>query len=71
MARFIENRSTTISKAPGTLTFIGSKKMEHIRLRLISYDENSFFEGEYQTFDELLKNLGNYFYFDRLKKKQF
>jgi magnesium transporter len=57
MARFIKNRLNTIGKAPGTLTFIGRKKMDHPRFRLISYNENSFFESEFPTFDELFKKL--------------
>jgi magnesium transporter len=57
MARFIKNRSNTIGKAPGTLTFIGHRKMEKPRFRLISYNENSFNEDEFPTFEELVKNL--------------
>jgi len=57
MARFIKNRSNTIGKAPGTLTFIGRKKMDRPRLRLISYNESSLFEGEYPTVEELFKKL--------------
>lgn len=59
MARFIKNRSTTIGKAPGTLTFIGHKKMEQPRFRLISFNENSFAEVEFPTFDELFKSMDN------------
>ncbi|HNW49765.1 MAG TPA: magnesium/cobalt transporter CorA [Prolixibacteraceae bacterium] len=57
MARFIKNRSKTVGKAPGTLTFIGHKKMDRPRLRLISYDEETFFEGEFPTFQELFHHL--------------
>jgi magnesium transporter len=57
MARFIKNRSNTIGKAPGTLTFIGHKKMDKPRFSLISYNQESFFEGEFQTFNELLKKM--------------
>jgi magnesium transporter len=57
MARFIKNRLNTIGKAPGTLTFIGRKKMDHSLFRLISYNEKIFTEGEYASFDELIKNL--------------
>jgi magnesium transporter len=59
MARFIKNRKNTIGKAPGTLTFIGHKKMDHPRFRLISYNEKSFFEEEFTNFSGLFKKLDN------------
>lgn len=59
MARFIKNRSNTIGKAPGTLTFIGHKKMEHPRFRLISYNETRYTEEEFPSFNELSKKLDN------------
>jgi magnesium transporter len=59
MARFIKNRLNTIGKAPGTLTFIGHKKMDHPRFRLISYNEKSFLEEEFTNLSELFKKLDN------------
>lgn len=41
MARFLKNRSNLIGKAPGTVVFIGKKKMEQARFRLIQYNKQS------------------------------
>lgn len=57
MARFLKNRKNTIGKAPGTLTFIGRRKMEKTRFRLISYNSETLSEKEYKTLDELLSQV--------------
>jgi magnesium transporter len=68
MARFLKNRTDTIGKAPGTLTFIGQRKMEKTIFRLISYSPDQFNEYECSTLDELLhridKNLINWINID-------
>lgn len=46
MARFFKSREKLVGKAPGTLTFIGRKKMEKPRFRLMCYNELSFSEYE-------------------------
>ena len=57
MARFLKNRSKKIGKAPGTLTFIGRKKMDYPRFRLISYNETNYKELDFKTPQELIKSI--------------
>jgi len=57
MARFLKNRTNTIGKAPGTLTFIGRRKMDNPRFRLISYNSEVFIEKEFSAFDPLLNEI--------------
>jgi magnesium transporter len=57
MARFLKNRTNKIGKAPGTLTFIGRKKMEKPRFRMISYSPEIFREDEFSSLDELLVQI--------------
>lgn len=57
MARFIKNRSKTIGKSPGTLTFIGRKKMDQLRFRMISYNDSFYEEFEFKDCREFLKPL--------------
>lgn len=63
MARFIKNQSKKIGKSPGTLTFIGRKKMEQPRFRVISYNQDFYNDKEYKECEEFLKPLNsNYKY---------
>lgn len=57
MARFLKSRAKLIGQSPGTLTFIGRKKMDQPRLRLIIYNNNNFEEHENEQLDELLTHL--------------
>lgn len=57
MARFLKSREKLVGQAPGTLTFIGRKKMEKTRLRLICYNNNEVIEEEATDIDALLKQL--------------
>ncbi|MBN2805272.1 MAG: magnesium/cobalt transporter CorA [Prolixibacteraceae bacterium] len=57
MARFLKNRAKLIGQSPGSLTFIGSKKMEQPRLRLISYNKTNLEEHESTELQELLLKM--------------
>lgn len=57
MARFFKSREKIIGQAPGTLTFIGHKKMEKPRFRLMSYNEEEIIEDEQTDVKKLLGNL--------------
>jgi magnesium transporter len=46
MARFLKNREANKGLAPGSLVFIGNKKLENIRVRLIDFDKDSLNEQE-------------------------
>jgi magnesium transporter len=59
MARFLKNRSKLIGKAPGTIVFIGNKKMEHVRFRLIQYNETSFDEYESESLEEIFAKIND------------
>ncbi len=46
MARFFKKRSENKGLAPGSLVFIGTQKVEEIRIRLIDYDNTNILEDE-------------------------
>lgn len=46
MARFLKKREQSKGLAPGSLVFIGNKKTENIRIRVIDYDQGKLDEGE-------------------------
>jgi len=46
MARFFKKRDENKGLAPGSLVFIGNKKMEHIRIRVIDYDKSKLNETQ-------------------------
>ena len=52
MARFIKDRSNASGKAPGSLIFIGRKKMEKPVIRLMDYDSKHLEEKELQNIEE-------------------
>lgn len=52
MARFRWVRAMRPGAAPGTLEFVGRKKLEKIRLRLIDYDEKEINEREMSNISE-------------------
>ncbi len=59
MPRFFKNRSSTKGLAPGSLIFIGNKKMEKSQITLIDYDEKNLSEKNVTNLDDLrhLKEL--------------
>ena len=52
MARFFKKREAAKGQSPGALIFIGNKKVENIRLRVIDYDQAQLKEDE-------LKNIAD------------
>ncbi len=52
MARFFKKRDESRGLAPGSLVFIGSKKMENIRVRVIDYDKTHLAENELREIKE-------------------
>jgi len=54
MARFLKSRAKLVGQAPGTLTFIGRKKMEQPLLRLMCYNKTNFVEHESDSVKEIL-----------------
>ena len=53
MARFILNRLKTKGQAPGSLIFLGDRKMEKPVIQLTEYDEENLSEKELQSIDEV------------------
>jgi len=60
MARFFKKREAAKGQSPGALIFIGNKKVENIRLRVIDYDQAQLKEDE-------LKNIANWAEFKQKK----
>ena len=52
MARFFKKREEIKGLSPGSLVFIGNKKVENIRLRVIDYDESKLKEDELKNIAE-------------------
>jgi magnesium transporter len=46
MARFLKKREKNKGLAPGSLVFIGNRKVENISIRLIDYDKTNIIEDE-------------------------
>jgi magnesium transporter len=59
MARFLKSREKIVGQAPGTMTFIGRKKMEKTRFRIMSYDENDYSEHETENITDLFSHFRN------------
>lgn len=52
MARFLQKRNKTKGLVPGTPVFIGKKKVEAVRIRIMDYDKSKLLEDE-------LKNIAD------------
>lgn len=57
MARFLKNRKVLVDKSPGSLTFIGRKKMEATRFRMTVYDDSHLAEYEEADLMKLLAHV--------------
>jgi magnesium transporter len=57
MARFIKNRKALVDKGPGNVTFIGNKKMDKPRFRLISYNQSEVLEYEAENVKGLTSKM--------------
>ena len=44
MARFLKKRDNTKGLVPGSAIFIGNKKVDEIRIRIIDYDKSKLHE---------------------------
>lgn len=52
MARFFKKREEIKGMSPGSLIFIGNKKVDNIRMRVIDYDGTQLKEGELKNIAE-------------------
>ena len=52
MSLFLKRSSRKAGLPPGTVVFVGEKKVEEIRITLIDYDENQFAEREIKNIEE-------------------
>ena len=52
MARFFKKREQIKGLSPGSLVFIGNKKVENVRIRVIDYDGTQLKEGELKEIAE-------------------
>jgi magnesium transporter len=59
MGRFRSQQSLTKGKAPGTLVFVGEKKVENISVDVLSYAENEFNEQQFNSIESLQEIIKN------------
>jgi magnesium transporter len=52
MSLFLKKSSKKAGQAPGTVVFVGEKKVEEIRITLIDYDENRYDEREIKSIED-------------------
>ncbi len=52
MARFFKEREENRGLAPGSLVFIGDKKVDNTRIRLIDYDQDALREEDLQSIEQ-------------------
>jgi magnesium transporter len=57
MARFLKSRLKAKGAAPGSLIFMGKKKMDTPYIRLIQFDSNKLVEKEYLKIDEVFVDI--------------
>jgi len=54
MMRLTKKRSEKAGLPPGTLVYVGERKSEKVRIRVLDYDEAQFEEKEAKTIEECL-----------------
>ena len=59
MARFLKNRLQSKGQAPGSLIFMGNRKMENTDIKIIQFDADSNEEKELVSIEECKKCKGN------------
>lgn len=59
MARFLKSRKESHGKIPGSLIFIGNKKMENSEVQFIVYNKDSFEEKQIDDLNELPETVPN------------
>ena len=52
MARFLRKRNNTKGLVPGSPIFIGNKKVDDIRIRIIDYDKSKLQEDELRNISD-------------------
>ncbi len=57
MARFIKNRNSSHGASPGSLIFIGNKKMDKSEIHLIVYNKETLVEKQIEDLNEIPENL--------------
>lgn len=57
MARFLKSRKKSQGTSPGSLIFIGSKKMEKSEISYILYDSNSLTEKKVESLEEIPESI--------------
>lgn len=57
MARFIKSRKISHGTTPGSLIFIGNRKMEKSEIHLMSYSKNALEEKKLESLDEIPENV--------------
>lgn len=57
MARFFKNREANKGLAPGSLVFIGNKKVENTRIRLFDFDNTNLKEQELESITKVTKYI--------------
>lgn len=57
MARFLKSRVKAKGASPGSLIFIGNKKMDSTKIRLIKYSDNTISEHEFITIEKAFKAI--------------
>jgi magnesium transporter len=53
MARFLQNRSKSEGKIPGSVIFIGDQKMEKTEIEIFQYNKDHFYESRPENISEL------------------
>jgi len=56
MARFLKNRNITLGEAPGSLIFVGQKKMDKPQINIIQYNKSDLLESTDVVFSKIEQN---------------
>ncbi len=57
MARFLKSRKISLGSSPGSLIFIGNKKMEKSEINLFLYNKDSYSEQQIENIDEIPEDI--------------
>lgn len=59
MARFLKNRENLVGQAPGAVVFIGNRKLDKTKFRLMCYNKEEIAEFESDNLPSLLSKIDN------------
>jgi magnesium transporter len=59
MSLFLKKSSKKVGLPPGTVVFVGERKVEEIRITLIDYDENQYNEREIENIEDCFPYKGS------------